>query len=147
MRNEIKFKDILYAMLSDYVTIKAQFPILQYKVDFFIPELNLIVEYDKEKDEIRDNNIINEFLRWEKIFADENEKVETDIKVIKIKKGFEAKGIRKIMRCVATHGSNLILEDQNHLYKNINDIYDYFNEIYDFTYFKDKIRAIGYKIK
>ena len=51
------------------------------------------------------------------------------------------------MHCMATHGSNLILEGQNHLYKNIYDIYDYFNEIYDFTYFKDKIRKIGYKIK
>ena len=61
IRHEINFKDVLYAMLSDYVTIKSQFPILQYKIDFFIPEMDLIIEYDeeqhkyyKEEDKIRE---------------------------------------------------------------------------------------------
>ena len=154
IRHEINFKDILYAMLSDYMTIKSQFPILQYKIDFFIPEMNLIIEYDEEQhkyfedeDKIRENNIINEFLKWEEIFTDKNENVSANIKIIRVKKGLEADGIKQIMHCVAIHGSNLIVERKKHLYENIEDIYDYFNEIYDFTYFKDKIITIGYKIK
>lgn len=66
-RKEIKFKKLLLEMFENIYEIKTQYKILGYKVDFYILELNLVIEFDeerhkysKEKDDKRQEEIKKE---------------------------------------------------------------------------------------
>jgi anti-repressor protein len=64
-RKEYQFKTSLFKFLKPYKTeIKTQFIIEGYRVDFYLPEYNLVIEFDEEfhqyqkiEDEIRENKI------------------------------------------------------------------------------------------
>lgn len=46
-RNEIKFGSSIIANMFSAYTIIPQYPVLGYRIDWYIPELNLAIEYDE----------------------------------------------------------------------------------------------------
>lgn len=142
-RYENSFKNFMKSILSEYIVVKTQFPILNYRVDFFIPELKLIIEYDEynhkyqtDKDEIRENNIQNEFKRWE-----ENEY--TPVKFIRVKENEELEGMKLIMREVSKNIESVIRFDRiskEKPFENINSLYDFYSDYYTKEYCDDKLK-------
>ena len=131
-RYENEFRNLLFNILEDFITIKCQFPILKYRVDFFIPELSLIIEYDEEghrhkidEDISREENIQNEFKRW----YPEEEYI--PVKILRVNKNDELRSIKEIIRIVSKY--DIIQErfiNQKNPYSDINNLYDYFMEFY-----------------
>lgn len=111
-RFEIKFLNLLKEMFPSEIII-PQYQILNYRIDFFMPNLCMIIEYDEEqhkyiqeKDEIRTKNILNELNRMvvngEPLYnGDKYEpapwlKGKNLFSVIRIKKGKEIDGLRRL---------------------------------------------------
>ena len=105
-RFEFKFYDILKNLFPSQ-TIIPQYKILSYRIDFFIPDLGLIIEYDEEQhkyqkdyDQLRSSNILNELDRMlENNIPFYNGYVPKDnvsFSVVRIDKGNEIDGIRKV---------------------------------------------------
>ena len=138
-RYENEFKNLLFSILEDFITVKCQFPILQYRVDFFIPELSLIIEYDEEghshkinEDALREENIQNEFKRWE-------EEEYVPVKIIRVNKNDELKSIKEIMKIVSKYDIvKEIFIKQNKAYSNICNLYDYYLEVFSKEYCDSK---------
>jgi very-short-patch-repair endonuclease len=87
-RKELVFAEVLINSFKDVLIIEKQYPVLSYLVDFYIPKINLVIEFDekhhvrcKEKDNERDANIIKE-LGCEIIRQKENEPYEYTINKI-----------------------------------------------------------------
>ena len=47
MRFEKEFGEILKEVFGDLLTFTSQFRVLQYKIDWYISELNLAIEFDE----------------------------------------------------------------------------------------------------
>lgn len=111
-RFEIKFKNLLYEMFPNEKII-PQYHILDYRIDFFMPDLHMIIEYDedhhkyqKENDDIRMKDILNELNRMiidgEPLYdGDSSEpnhwmKSKKMFSVIRIEKGKEIDGLRRL---------------------------------------------------
>lgn len=105
-RFEFKFYDILKNLFPSQIII-PQYKILNYRIDFFIPDIGLIIEYDEEQhkyqkdyDQQRSFNILNELERIKKNnipFYDEFVlKNNVLFSIVRIDKGNEIDGIRKI---------------------------------------------------
>lgn len=54
-----EFAEILAESLDGIATVKPQTRIQNYRVDFFLPECGLVVEYDEEPSEVPDYPPIN----------------------------------------------------------------------------------------
>lgn len=111
-RFEIKFKNLLYEMFPNEKII-PQYHILDYKIDFFMPDLHMIIEYDEEQhkyqkknDGIRILNILNELNRMvtdgEPLYDGDTSEPNPWLEgknifsVIRVKKGKEIDGLRRI---------------------------------------------------
>lgn len=111
-RFEYKFGDLLRQMFPSEIII-SQYKILTYKIDFFMPELNIIIEYDeeqhkysKEKDHKRINEIKDELNRmiisgiplYDGDLAEPKPwlKGKNIFSVVRVKKGNEIDGLRNI---------------------------------------------------
>ena len=110
-RFELKFENLLRSLFPSIV-ILSQYPILNYRIDFFMPDLCIIVEYDEEQhhytqkadtkriDDIK--NELNRMLLAGESFYDDNKKTSKLLKdissfsVIRVKKGHEIDGLRNI---------------------------------------------------
>ena len=112
-RFEYKFYNLLKEFFPNE-NIICQMPVLSFKVDFYLPFANIIIEYDEkhhkystEKDEIRIKKIRKEIMRkisqgiplFEGDEADYSPwlKDEDILHVIRVKEGEEIKGIREIL--------------------------------------------------
>lgn len=112
-RFEYKFYNLLKEFFPNE-NIIYQMPVLSFKVDFYLPFANIIIEYDEnhhkystEKDEIRIKKIRKEIMRkisqgiplFEGDEADYSPwlKDKDILHVIRIKEGEEIKGIREIL--------------------------------------------------
>lgn len=62
------------------IEIKKQFKLLNYEFDFYLPEFNVVILYDKQIDEIKQQKIFNKF----------------NCDFITIKKGDENKGLNEL---------------------------------------------------
>lgn len=111
-RFEIKFKNLLEQLFSN-LKIIHQYYIDGYRLDFFMPDLNMIIEYDEEqhkytskKDSIRINTIVenlqdkinnNEPLynedKYSRNFLLKNKDI---FSIVRIDKGNEINGIKNI---------------------------------------------------
>jgi len=89
-RKELFFSEVLKNTFKDILEIKHQYFVKDYIVDFYIPKLNIVIEFDEphhsqqiEKDKKREDDIIK-FLGCEFIRQNSNEPYETTInKIIK----------------------------------------------------------------
>ena len=112
-RFEYKFYNLLKEFFPNK-NIICQMPVLSFKVDFYLPFANIIIEYDEkhhkystEKDEIRIKKIRKEIMRkisqgiplFEGDEADYSPwlKDKDILHVIRVKEGEEIKGIREIL--------------------------------------------------
>jgi len=136
-RYESEFKNLLFSILGNFIAIKCQFPILQYRVDFFIPSLKLIIEeghiYNKEKDHKREENIQEEFKRWH--VEDEY----TKINILRINKNNEYVGIGEIMKIATYYGifKEMYIGRKDRL-SYVENLYDYFMDFYTKEYCDEK---------
>lgn len=112
-----KFEYKFYNLLKEFFpnqNIIYQMPVLSFRVDFYLPFANIIIEYDEkhhkystEKDEIRIKEIRKEIMRKISQGIPLFEGDETDclpwlkdkdiLHVIRVKEGEEIKGIREIL--------------------------------------------------
>lgn len=110
-RKELLIKQVLLAWFDEN-QIYEQYPILNYRVDYYIPDCDLIIEYDEasghkdiEKDNKRKEDIID-YLYWNKFAKDpyvpyddvelyKNRK-EDVIEFIRIKEYEENKGLNEL---------------------------------------------------
>lgn len=89
-RKELLFEIDIKGALKEITTIISQYPVLDYRVDFYLPDLNIAIEYDEKahlyykNDKERQTEIEN-YLQCHFIRVDE---------------GFELEGINKIMKVV-----------------------------------------------
>lgn len=88
---ERDFGELLSSILRGITRIIPQYKIMEYFVDFYIPEYDLAVEYD-EKHHNKPSNVLNDAERQSKI---ENE---MDIEFIRIHEGMELTGLNKVMK-------------------------------------------------
>ena len=122
IRKELEFKEMLENILND-ANIIHQMPVLNFKVDFYIESSSIIVEYDeehhrfkREEDEIRMKKIRKEITRkiieGEPLHEGANDEPSPWLKnkdvldVIRVKKGEEYKGIRRIMLAIHEKGNS-----------------------------------------
>jgi len=90
-RKELYFAELLINTFKGVLEIKQQYPVCNYLVDFYIPKLNLVIEYDEnyhkytiDKDLIREKEIISN-LNCEFIRVKETDKYELILnKIIKM---------------------------------------------------------------
>ncbi|MFW6311581.1 MAG: Rha family transcriptional regulator [Nanoarchaeota archaeon] len=121
-RREINFKYMLETILND-MEIIHQMPILDYRIDFFIPYATLIVEYDEKhhkynvkEDKIRINEIREEIMRriicGEKLYENDIGEPNPHLKgkditnVVRVKEGKELEGLREILITIHESGSS-----------------------------------------
>lgn len=92
-RFEISFKNLLFEFFEELgITIYHQYKVNKYKLDFYIPKFNLVVEYDEEQhknieyeDKIRENFI--------------KEKLGSDCKIIRLSyKNSDIKNVAKVLK-------------------------------------------------
>ena len=111
-RFEYKFEYLLREMFPSAIII-SQYPILNYRIDFFMPELNMIIEYDEEQHKYSKEEDIK---RIKEIKAELNKMVvigeplyngcsnepnpwlegKDIFSVVRVKKGEEIEGLRNI---------------------------------------------------
>jgi len=88
---ERDFWEILSSLLRDITKIIPQYKIMEYLIDFYIPEYDLAIEYD-EKHHDKPPNVLKDAERQSKI---ENE---MDIKFIRVPEGMELTGLNEVMK-------------------------------------------------
>jgi very-short-patch-repair endonuclease len=89
-RKELVFAEVLINSFKDVLIIEKQYPVLSYLVDFYIPKLNIVIEFDEphhnqqiEKDKKREEDILK-YLNCQIIRQKSNEPYELTInKIIK----------------------------------------------------------------
>lgn len=110
IRKELLINQILLAWFNEE-QIKTQYPILNYRLDYYIPDVQLVIEYDEltgHKDKIKDKNRMDKIVdvlyeEWAKdpdVSYDEYEEYQNNkydiIQVIRIKEGEESKGLNEL---------------------------------------------------
>lgn len=110
-RKEVLINKILLAWFEE-CQIKSQYPVLNYRLDYYIPDCYLVIEYDEvtghkdiEKDNKRKEDIIN-YLYWNEFAKNPDEsyddvelyenRKEDVIKFIRIKEFEEEKGLNEL---------------------------------------------------
>lgn len=117
-RKELLINQVLLAWFNKE-QIKTQYPVLNYRIDYFIPDVDLIIEYDEkyhkyyhEEDKKRMDAILNElFIKWKnaeskedyEFFSEDDwferetyTKPSQQFKVIRIKEFEEYKGLNEL---------------------------------------------------
>ena len=89
-RKELLFEIDIKGALKEITTIISQYPVLNYRVDFYLPEFNLVIEYDEKqhlyyKDDKERQTEIENYLQCH---------------FIRVEEGFELEGINKIIKVV-----------------------------------------------
>lgn len=125
IRYEFAFKDLLVDLLRNTKLVKDinkgkglkvihQYKCLEYIIDFYLPEVNIAIEYDEEHHEYDRNRIAD--IRRQYIIENE-----LQCEVIRVKKGNEGSGIAniysKIMSAYEFSGNPLYLK-KTHSFKN-----------------------------
>jgi len=109
-----RFEDSFYSMLCDFVgkeSVVRQFPVLKYRVDFFIKPCSLFVEFDEEH-HLSATAKANDKKRWDEI-SDEIESI-TSVKprLIRVKKGGEVSALSKIAACICREAPDWMIDEK-----------------------------------
>ena len=88
-RKEVLFGRRLRAILNNIATIKTQYRVEQYRVDFYIPKYDILIEYDEKHHQSQLDSDVNrqEFIQ----------RLEPASKIIRVKEGYEDEGINLIL--------------------------------------------------
>lgn len=90
-RNEIEFGEMLETLLNGFCEIHKQYKVLDYKIDFYLPEFNLAIEYDE---------FHHDFQAMEDKFRQTEIENELNCNFIRVKNSNELKGINKILKYI-----------------------------------------------
>ena len=96
-RLENSFKEFLDTLFPNEKII-FQYPILNYRIDFYFEELNFAVEYDEDAhkyQQVKDINRESEITMYFK-------NLKKEIIFIRVKEGKEAEGIKKILEVIGS---------------------------------------------
>ena len=89
-RKELLFEIDIKEAFKEITTIISQYPVLNYRVDFYLPEFNLVIEYDEKQH----------------LYYKNDKERQTEIEnylqchFIRVDAGFELEGINKIMKVI-----------------------------------------------
>ena len=88
-RKEVLFGRRLRAILNNIATIETQYRVEQYRVDFYIPKYDILIEYDEKHHQSQLDSDVNrqEFIQ----------RLEPASKIIRVKEGYEDEGINLIL--------------------------------------------------
>ena len=93
VRKEYQFQDLLVELLSGIVTIKPQYVLQGYIIDFYIPEFNLGIEYDEDSHNSEKHKLAD-------INRQEELEQSTGICFIRITQDKELQGLNTIIKLV-----------------------------------------------
>ena len=136
-RKEIEFEKRLKTIFNTE-NIITQMPVLKYRVDFWLPFANMIVEYDEkhhkysiEEDKKRIDKIQKEIMRkmtiGEKIYPGGSEepnphlKNKNIIELVRVKEGEEDVGLRKILVTIHERGNSPAIFMEKELPKEVDN--------------------------
>lgn len=100
-RHEDSFSSMLNEFLSDEKIIR-EFPIAGKRIDFYIPEYSLAIEYDEEQHFSKDSKE-KDFERWSVIQSYITSELEDPMSLIRVKKGEEIRGLSNIAAWIASN--------------------------------------------
>jgi very-short-patch-repair endonuclease len=103
-RHEDSFSSMLNEFLSDDKIIR-EFPIAGKRIDFYIPEYSLAIEYDEEQHFSKDSKE-RDCERWSVIQSYVISELEDPMSLIRVKKGEEIKGLSNIAAWIASNTNN-----------------------------------------
>lgn len=107
-----RFEDSFYSMLCDFVgrsNIIRQFPVLGYRVDFFIKIASVFIEFDEEQHlsksaKQKDNQ------RWDEISKEIESITGVAPKLIRVQKGGEVVALAKLAACICRESPDEFIE-------------------------------------
>ena len=101
-------EDCFYEMLTEVfpqTKILRQYHIAGYRVDFYMPEHLLFIEFDEEQ-HFSERNRQNDIERWEAISSFVNDEFDDKIELIRVDVGHELRGIGAIAGYMALSSQN-----------------------------------------
>ena len=107
-----RFEDSFYSMLCDFVgkeSVVRQFPVLNYRVDFFIKPSSLFVEFDEEQ-HLSATAKANDEKRWNEISEEIESITSVKPKLIRVRKGGEITALSKIAACICREAPDWMIE-------------------------------------
>lgn len=109
-----RFEDSFYSMLCDFVgkeSIVRQFPVLNYRVDFFIKPCSLFVEFDEEQ-HLSATAKENDQKRWDEISNEIESIASVKPRLVRVKKGGEISALSKIAACICREAPDWMIEEK-----------------------------------
>lgn len=103
-RHEDRFSSMLSDFLPDDKIIR-EYPIAGKRVDFYMPQYSLAIEYDEEQHFSRESKE-NDCERWKQIQSYVVAELDDPMSLIRIKKGDEIKGLSSIAAWIASNTNN-----------------------------------------
>ncbi len=103
-RHEDSFSSMLNEFLSDDKIIR-EYPIAGKRIDFYMPEYSLAIEYDEEQHFSKDSKE-KDCERWSIIQSYVISELEDPMSLIRVKKGEEIKGLSNIAAWIASNTNN-----------------------------------------
>lgn len=103
-----RHEDNFHSMLSDFLCheyIVREYPIAGRKIDFYIPEYSLAIEYDEEQ-HFSKSSMEKDKERWEAIQDYARLEFDDPISLIRVDKGHEVKGLARISAWIALNTTN-----------------------------------------
>jgi len=86
---ERNFKTMLEKALNGIESFRYQYPVMEYRVDFFFPRLNLIIEFDEDTHKKR---LVSDLIRQREIES------KTNYQFIRVNEGEELEGLNLLLQ-------------------------------------------------
>lgn len=107
-----RFEDSFYSMLCDFVgrsNIIRQFPVLGYRVDFFIKIASVFIEFDEEQ-HLSKSAKQKDSQRWGEISKEIESVTGVVPKLIRVQKGGEVAALAKLAACICREAPDQFIE-------------------------------------
>jgi len=92
-RTEFVFADLLSEVVGWAFTIESQYKVLNYRVDFYLPEWNIVIEYDEPRHK-------SPFVQKLDMIREKKIKAELNCVFVRVNQGEESQGIGAICKLV-----------------------------------------------
>ena len=109
-----RFEDSFYSMLCDFIgrnNIIRQFPVLNYRVDFFLKCCSLFIEYDEEQ-HLSKRASDDDAKRWDEISKEIESISGVKSKLIRVRKGGEITALSKIAACICREAPDWMIKEK-----------------------------------
>ena len=95
--SEDMFYEIMKRFFNDDVVLVRQYAVMGYRVDFYLPEINLMIEFDEKHHDygVNKHNDAKREIEIKSYFKSMDE--EEEVKIIRVKEGREIESLRDIV--------------------------------------------------